>query len=131
MIGKTLLTSSTPTWTWMPQIIMFRPHHWVRSMSLWYRVLSVTCWSYHCANGWLPAHSRAMPRGSVAVRICGDRVGDVVDDGRHGVADAARDLDRVGQQLARDRVALEGGSADGSQDLRRAPTRSPVRGRRA
>ena len=42
MIGKTLLTSSTPTCTWMPQIIMLRPHHCVRSMSLWYRVLSVT-----------------------------------------------------------------------------------------
>ena len=52
----------------MPQIIMLRPHHWVRSMSLWYRVLSVTAWWYHCANGWLPAHSRSMPWGSVNVR---------------------------------------------------------------
>ena len=47
----------------MPQIIMLRPHHWVRSMSLWYRVLSVTSWSYHCANGWLPAHSSSIPSG--------------------------------------------------------------------
>ena len=69
MIGKTLLTSSTPTWTWMPQIIMLRPHHWVRSMSLWYRVLSVTCWSYHCANGWLPAHSSSTSSGFVTVRM--------------------------------------------------------------
>ncbi|MGC0370606.1 hypothetical protein RKD05_002858 [Microbacterium sp. SLBN-111] len=67
-MGMTLSTSSTPTCTWMPQIIMLRPHHWVRSMSLWYRVLSVTCWSYHCANGWLPAHSNSMPRGSVCSR---------------------------------------------------------------
>ena len=121
MIGKTLLTSSTPTWTWMPQIIMLRPHHWVRSMSLWYRVLSVTCWSYHCANGWLPAHSSSMPSGFADLTDCGDRIGDVVDGGRDRVADPARDLDRVGEQLAGHRVPLERSLLlDGSKHLGRA-----------
>ena len=58
----------------------------------------------------------------------GDRVGDVVDGRRDGVADAARDLDGVGQQLAGDRVALERGALLERVD---APpgargTRSPV-----
>ena len=41
----------------------------------------------------------------------GDRVGDVVDGRGDGVADAAGDLDGVGEQLAGDRVPLERGAA--------------------
>ena len=50
-----------------------------------------------------------------------DRVADVVDGGRDRVADSARDLDRVGEQLAGDGVALELGALfELGQELGRA-----------
>ena len=32
MMGQTRSADRTPTWTWMPQMIICRPHHWVRLM---------------------------------------------------------------------------------------------------
>ena len=64
-IGSALSRSSMPTCTWMPQIIIWRPHHCVRSSSRSYRSFGVTFWSYHWAKGCVPAHISSTPSGSV------------------------------------------------------------------
>ena len=68
-IGRALSRSSRPTCTWMPQIIMLRPHQRVRSMSLWYRGLSVRRWSYHWLKGWDPLQTSSYsPSSSITAR---------------------------------------------------------------
>ncbi len=68
-MGSALSRSSMPTCTCTPQIIMLRPHHRVRSMSLWYLGLSVRCWSYHWLNGCEPLQmSSYSPSSSITAR---------------------------------------------------------------
>ena len=110
MIGKTLLTSSTP------DVHVDAPDHHVAAPPLGALDELVVA---RLVGDLLvvPLRERVAARAQQldVHRVGdgahgGDRVGDVVDGCGDGVADAARDLDGVGEQLAGDRVALERGA---------------------